>query len=71
MKKLKVIPFCLALLLLTTSCTICSTCRCEKDGETFTEEECAKGINQREGLERWQRIMAEEKEYEACACVIR
>jgi hypothetical protein len=54
-------------LLSFTGCTVCRECECEKDGQTFQEEECATGINQ--DLDGWQRYIIEENEYEFCRCV--
>lgn len=44
MNQLKIILFFLLILLSLASCTVCSTCQCEKDGVSFTEKECATDI---------------------------
>lgn len=58
------VAFCLTLL----SCEVCRECECQKNGQTFMEEECARGIGQSDGLDYWERDMIEEKDYESCRC---
>ena len=70
MKKIMLLALIVTGIFISSSCKVCRTCECWKDGKVVEQENCSYGFppSKRE-LDTWERYLIEKMGYDSLTCV--